>query len=484
MRAICMKLAWAWALAGAAGPALAAATGPAALPPEALPPSVQAEWQRTQLPTSALSALVVDASPNGEGRATTWLSWRAQAPMNPASVLKLVTTFAALDQLGPAYTWRTTAWVDGPVRDGVLQGNLYLKGSGDPKLVTERLWLLLRRVQGLGIQRIAGDLVLDRSAYALPARDPAAFDGEALRPYNASPDALLVNYKSLVMSFVPDAAAGVARVSAEPPLAGWSLPAEVPLASGDCGDWRTGLQLDMADPQRWRFLGRYPSACGERVWPLAHPEPDRFAERAVGGLWAQLGGRLDGRVREGRVPATATQRLAFESPALAEVVRDVNKYSNNVMAQQVFLALAGENSNGNGADFTQAQQALAQWWARRIGSDLPVPQADTGSGLSRETRISAAALARLLQVAYASGLMPELMASLPVSGQDGTLRRQRQAVGSAHLKTGSLRDVVALAGYVHGPQGQRRIFVALVNHPNAAAARPALDALLQWAAGL
>jgi D-alanyl-D-alanine carboxypeptidase/D-alanyl-D-alanine-endopeptidase (penicillin-binding protein 4) len=188
------------------------------------------------------------------------------------------------------------------------------------------------------------------------------------------------------------------------------------------------------------------------------------------------------------------------SPTLAEVVRDINKYSNNVMAQQLFLTLslpardptsASPNSNPGalptpalaapGASFAASREVLRQWWQSRLGP-VEAPVLDNGSGLSRHERISAQALARLLQTAYVSPLMPELMSALPIAGVDGTLKRSRaEALGRAHLKTGSLRDVTAVAGYVHGASGQRYVLVAMVNHPNASAARPAFEALMDWA---
>lgn len=463
---------------GGTGGLAAQASEPPPLPPDQLPPVVQAAWARTGLPSSALAWVVADTRPGG----TVWVRHRADTPVNPASTLKLVTSFAALDLLGPAYTWRTTVHTDGPVLDGVLQGSVYIKGGGDPQLVTEKLWLLARRLQGLGIQRIQGDLVLDRSAFDLPPHDASQFDGEPLRPYNASPDALLINYKSQVWTFVPDPAAGVARVSVEPPLAGVVAPATVPLSTEGCGDWRGGLRAQWAAPLRPVFKGSYPTVCGERSWPVAHPEPERYAARAVAGMWAQVGGQLGGVVREGVVPPHANLRLSWESPPLAEVVRGVNKFSNNVMAQHLLLALGLPTSPGGGATgFDKARQVVATWWPLRMGGDVPLPVLDNGAGLSRQARATATALARLLQVAYGSGLMPDLMASLPLSGLDGTLRRSRAATGMAHLKTGSLNDVVALAGYVHGTDGHRRVFVAVVNHPDARNARPALDTMVQWA---
>ncbi|EER58314.1 D-alanyl-D-alanine carboxypeptidase / D-alanyl-D-alanine-endopeptidase (penicillin binding protein 4), partial [Acidovorax delafieldii 2AN] len=204
-----------------------------------------------------------------------------------------------------------------------------------------------------------------------------------------------------------------------------------------------------------------------------------FAARAVEGMWRELGGKLTGTVREGPVPARLKPAFVATSPPLAEVVRDVNKYSNNVMAQQLFLTLALRR-NGV-ATFEGARDALRQWWQARLGDAEP-PMPDNGAGLSREARISAQALARMLQVAWASPVMPELVASLPIAGVDGTLRRSQSRAGAAHLKSGSLRDVMAVAGYVDAASGRRYVLVALVNHPQAGAARPVLDALIDWTA--
>ncbi len=459
-----------------------------------LPPEVEAALLRAKVPLDAVAMLVVQA----DGKSPPRLSHRATVAMNPASVMKLVTTYAALDLLGPGFSWNTPVFVDGAVRDGTLHGNLGIKGQGDPKMVAERLWLLLRRVQGLGIRTISGDIVLDQSAFALAEPDPAAFDGEPLRPYNAAPDALLVNYKSIVMTFVPDRGANTAQVQFEPPMAGVSMQSSVPLSTGECGDYRASLRADFSDPNRIRFGGTYPAACQEKVWPVAYADPRTHATRSVEGLWLEMGGKLGGTVRNGKIPAAsgALTGAAFEvsSAALAEVIRDINKYSNNVMAQQLFLTLslpariqgsagwAGRAGwpGSDAASLEASREVIKRWWLERMGGgDAPVM--DNGSGLSRSERISAQALARLLQAAFTSPLMPELMASLPVTGIDGTMRRNRsRAYGSAHLKTGSLRDVAAVAGYVHATSGRRYVLVAIANHANANATRAALDALLDW----
>ena len=443
----------------------------AALGAQPLPPEVEAVLDAQGLPRDAVAVLMAPA----EGGAPR-VAHRADAVVNPASIAKLATTYAALDLLGPNFTWTTPVFFDGPVRQGTLQGNLVIKGQGDPKLVIERLWLLLRRVRALGVQTIQGDIVLDRSAFQLPPHDPAAFDGQPLRPYNASPDALLVNFKTVTLTFTPEG--NQARLRAEPALAGVQWPATVAGAPGECGDWITALAADWREPTQVRFAGRFPLACGEQVWQVAWPEPAAYAQRAIAALWTDLGGQLRGQVREGTSPAGLKPAFEFASPPLAEVVRDINKFSNNVMAQQLFLTL-GLQQRGSGS-FENAREVLRNWWRERFGGEPPVTE--NGSGLSRAETITARQLAQLLQAAWASPLMPDFIASLPLLGYDGTLRRQRLNVGLAHLKTGSLNEVSGVAGYVHGPQGRRYVLVAIANHRKASAVRPAVQALVEWAA--
>jgi D-alanyl-D-alanine carboxypeptidase/D-alanyl-D-alanine-endopeptidase (penicillin-binding protein 4) len=459
------------------GALLLAALVSAGASAQPFPPEVDAALARAKVPREAVALLVADA----DGARPPRLAWRTQVPMNPASIMKLVTTYAALDLLGAAFSWTTPVYVDGPVRAGVLDGNLYIKGQGDPKLVLERLWLLLRRVQGLGIHTINGDIVLDRSAFDAVEADPSAFDGEALRPYNAAPDALLINFKSVVMTFVPDRAASTAQVNFEPYLSGVATQPTVPLSAGDCGDWHAALAADFADPVRLRFAGSYPAACGEKMWAVAYADPRSYAARAVGGLWAETGSQLKGQVRDGRVPVDLKPVFEVSSPPLAEVIRDINKYSNNVMAQQLFLTLGLQQKKRGSLEAARA--TMRQWWNERIGTGEGQPVFDNGSGLSRDERISAAALARMLQIAWRSPVMPELMSSLPATGVDGTLRKRAlRSGGAAHLKTGTLRDAAGVAGYVHGASGRRYVLVAIANDGNAAAARPAFDALVDWAA--
>ena len=441
---------------------------------QGLPPEALQSLQRAGVPAEAMSVVVHDAT---SGRGV--LQWQEQRPVNPASLMKLLTTMAALERLGPAFTWSTPVWLTGPIKDGVLEGSVFIKGSGDPKLVLERVWLLLRRVQQLGVRDIRGDIVLDNSAFVVPETDASDFDGEPLRPYNVRPSALLLNFRSVTYTFVPDEAAGVARVAVEPALAGTQTDRTVPLQTGPCGDWRSALKASF-EPGRTRFAGSYNSACGESNWPVADPQPGTFEARLIDALWGEMGGQLRGSVHEGLAPLLLKPTFEQRSPALAELVRDINKYSNNVMAQQLFYTLALQARKNGPATLDSARDTLARWLAERTGDLGDEVVLDNGSGLSRQTRISALRLARLLTQSFDSPVMSELMSSLPISGLDGTLRRSRATAGRAHLKTGSLRDVAGVAGYVLSSSGRRYVVVAIINHANANAARPAVDAVVQW----
>jgi D-alanyl-D-alanine carboxypeptidase/D-alanyl-D-alanine-endopeptidase (penicillin-binding protein 4) len=211
---------------------------------------------------------------------------------------------------------------------------------------------------------------------------------------------------------------------------------------------------------------------------LTHPQ---YVYAVFRQLWEEMGGTLRGRVREGVVPAGAKPFAVFESPSVAEIVRDMNKYSNNVMARQIFLTLSAETMNQPGR-YDRSSRAVQSWLQAR-GLDIPELVIENGSGLSRSDRISAGSLGRLLIAAYRSSVMPEFIASMPLVAHDGTLRKRMKfdsVAGQAHIKTGSLGDVRSIAGYVLDRTGRRVAVVFIVNHANAGAGQAAQDAVLKW----
>ena len=379
----------------------------------------------------------------------------------------------------------------------MLAGDIYLKGSGDPKLTLEQFWLLLRQLRARGVREIRGDLVLDRSAFGAIAHDEAAFDGKPTRPYNVGPDALLLNFKALRLTLLPDDKRVL--VMSEPAPANLDIINLLKTNGGACGqgsEWREALRADLSRHNgggnfRLVLTGNYPAACGEQRWNIGLLPHQDYVLGVFRQLWKELGGGFTGGVRDGMAPAAAPRLAIIESPALAEVVRDINKFSNNVMARQVFLTLAQKGGDGEAANGTTGAtgattaraDATTRAWLEARGLRFPELVLDNGSGLSRRERISADSTARLLAAAWKSAVMPELMASLPLTAVDGTMKKRLRdggTAGQAHIKTGSLEGVKTMAGYVLDSGGRRQIVVFFVNHANAAAAQAAQDALLQW----
>lgn len=451
------------------------------LPPAAaagtdFPPALAQAFRRAGIGPEAVGAYVEEV---GSGRVLAALN--PATPFVPASTMKLVTTNAALDLLGPAYTWKTRAYADGPRNGDILLGDLVIQGGGDPKLVLENFWLFLRRIRAAGIRDIRGNLVLDRSLFEPGFYDAAAFDGKPDKPYNAGPDALLLNYKSFEYRFLPDEAAGQVRVVMEPPAADYPV-APPRLTHDACGDWQTRLEPAFGAGGTL-MTGSYSAACGDKTW---YVHPWRMTQAQYFGavfrqVWSELGGSFSGEVRDGTLPPAAQPVAEWESPPVAEVIRDINKYSNNVMARQLLLGLAAE-AGGPPANPRRGAEAIAGWLAAK-GIAAPELVVENGSGLSRAARIAPRTLGRMLAAAFHSAAMPEFMSSLPLVGYDGSMRRrlrERGIAGQAHIKTGSLDEVRAVAGYVLAASGRRHVVVCIVNHRNAAASGAAIDALLEW----
>ena len=434
-----------------------------------LPVAVEKALASAGIPRSTVSIVVQEV-----GAARPALAVNEHEPRNPASVMKLVTTYAALELLGPAYRWKTEAYADGE--------HLALRGRGDPKLNLESFWMLLRNLRGRGLRDIRGDVVLDRSYFG--AQPQAPLDDDTFRPYNVGPDALLVNFKALRFIFVPSDA-GV-RIYPEPALPGLEVANSLKLTAGNCVEGRAFRELIGASfqsrPPRAAFTGSYPAACGEKDLNVALHNPEDYVAAMIRQLWGELGGTWTGNVREGAVSPAAKLLYAHDSEPLAEVIRDINKFSNNVMARQLYLTLAAE-MGGAPARADNARHYIRQWLtAKKIAA--PEIVIENGSGLSRQERLSAASTAALLQAAWASPVMPEFVSSLPVVAADGTMRKRMKSdgiAGRAHIKTGLLHDARSIAGYVLDRSGRRQVVVMYINHPRAPQAEAAFDALLSWA---
>lgn len=448
-----------------------------------LPAAFAKAAQEAGIPASAISIQIASAETSAVN--SPLLAHNADKAMQPASLMKLISTAAALDLLGPAYRWTTRFYTNGTQNGETLQGDLIIKGSGDPRLSQRDLWSVLHSLRAQGIRHISGDLLLDRSLFEITTDDAMQFDGKPERAYNAMPDTLLLDAKSLTLHFVPDARNQTVQVRIEPYLAGLQFNAPK-LVSGECGEWRKSIALAF-EPQTLRFDGSYALACGEQRIPIhaySHTHLEYF-DASLRQIWSELGGTIAGSTRETilsqKISEDVHEIAAWQSAPLSDVIRDINKYSNNVMARQLLLTLAAER--GVQPATKAAAIDIVQDWLFARGLKTSGMIIENGSGLSRNERISAADLAGVLHLMWQSPTMPEFISSLPLAGVDGTMRKRVQHLdvkAYAHIKTGSLADVAGIAGYVTARSGKRFVIVCMINHTNADKMRSAMDTLLQW----
>lgn len=451
-------------------------------PRTALPSRVERVLDRYKMPVSGYSAWI-----QGLDAPAPLLAINADVPRNPASTVKLVTTFLALEDLGPAYTWRTEAFLLGDLETGRLEGDLLIKGYGDPYLVTERVWLLLRGLRQRGLREIDGDLVIDNTFFAIELRDPGEFDGQAYRIYNVQPDAMLVNFNAVSFLFRPDVANNRVEVVADPQPANLEIRNKIRLANGRCGGYQRGIQFAAVNDQPVAgvsFSGSFGSQCSEYRLSRSVMSAPQYAYGVIRSLWEESGGSLTGGLRVEPVPEGLEPFLEFDSLALSDVIRRVNKWSNNVMTRQIFLTMGAERY-GPPANVAKARDASRAALEER-GLDFPELFLDNGAGLSRDTQISARNLARLLRAANQSPYAAEFQSSLALAGLDGTMRRRfrnEELTGQMHLKTGRLNGVFAMAGYLRSRSGDRYVVVAIQNDPLAhrGPAEEAHSELLRWA---
>ena len=408
----------------------------------------------------------------------------ATRPLNPASAIKLITSYAGLALLGHDFRWRTEARLRGPLQAGVLRGDLVLRGGGDPKLVIEDLAGFVARMRAAGLERIDGDLVVDDAIFDSGARSVDEFDGEPSRPYNVRPFGALMNFKSARIVVRPDGKR--AELAFDPALADVAIDNRVRVVGGRCRFGADGLQVRdggaRGDSPVVRVAGSYSRACGEQGVFAAMLDHRQFVHALFKAAWQAAGGSWDGRTRIERGASRGEPWVVWVSPrTLVDVVQDINKFSNNVMTRQLMLQLAAE-AGMQPATTADARRVMWGWLAAQ-GLEFPELVLDNGSGLSRDARTSAAHLARLLRHAAAGPHADVLRESLPRVGFDGTMKGRlvgEPVAGQAWIKTGSLEGVRSIAGYVMAASGRRYAVALIVNAPGAAGSRALQDEFLRW----
>ena len=441
-----------------------------------LSPKVQQALKTNKLQDDALSLVLLPL--NGPGIPTVF---NADVSMNPASTMKLVTTYAALEMLGPTHQWKTEFYTDGTLNNGILQGNLYLKGGGDPKLNMEKLWLLMRDLRANGVQQVTGNLVLDRNFFDQPQLPVFNDDGnDKNKPFLVKPDSLMVNLKAL--RFVARNDAGKVLISVEPPIASIRIDNQVKAVNTkQCtGDVRYNPVTQADGSVLVTVSGQLADGCNSQTY-LSLLDHATYTAGAVRAIWKELGGSIQGQNRQAAVPKNAKLLARAYSPDLAEIIRDINKYSNNTMAQQLFLSLGAQfRSDADGDDAKAAQRVIRQWLAKK-GITAPHLVMENGSGLSRAERVSAREMAQMLQAAWKSPYAAEFISSMPIAGKDGTMRKRLKTTamnGQAHIKTGTLNTVRAISGFSRDSNGHTWAVVAILNDPRPWGASSILDQVL------
>ena len=441
-----------------------------------LSPKVQQALKTSKLQDNALSLVMIPL--NGPGTPTVY---NADVSVNPASTMKLVTTYAALEMLGPNYQWKTEFYTDGTLSGGILHGNLYLKGGGDPKLNMEKLWLLMRDLRANGVQQVTGDLVLDRGFFNQPQLPQFNDDGnDDNKPFLVKPDAAMVNLKAL--RFVARNDSGRVLVSVEPPIASIRIENQVKAVNTkQCTGGVRYNPVTQADGSvTVTVAGQLGDGCSSQTY-LSLLDHATYTAGAVRAIWQELGGSIQGADRQGAVPKSAKVLARAFSPDLAEIIRDINKYSNNTMAQQLFLSLGARyRTDADSNDAMAAQRVVRQWLAKK-GITAPHLVMENGSGLSRAERVSAREMASMLQAAWRSPYSAEFVSSMPIAGMDGTMRKRLKTTamrGEAHVKTGTLNTVRAIAGFSRDNNGNTWAVVAILNDKAPFGASSVLDQVL------
>ena len=465
-----------------------------------LPTSVNKLLKKHKIPKQNISVYIRDLNATEP-----MLEFNADKLRTPASTMKLLTTYAALKELGPNYSWRTEVWLRGELKEGVLEGDLVLKGYGDPFLVYENFWKLIKTLRDKGLQQINGDIIIDESYFDLPAHNPAAFDGKAFRVYNAAASALMFNFQATRFLFKPNLnknteakkgesksakksknksrISGTVDITPLPKIDNFNLKNEVKLTSGKCRRSHYRPKFSRDSNGTLVIKGKYAAACKQNFILRSVTKPYIHVFHAFRDFWLDLRGTLKGSVKLGKVSTTDEIFHVYSSPTLGEQIRLINKWSNNVMTKQLLLTL-GAKKHSAPATWNKGTSAVIDVLNENSINTDGI-SLENGSGLSRTAKITARQMGSLLETAFRDPLMPEFMASMSLPGVDGTLVnrfRKDDLRGRSHLKTGTLDFVTSIAGYMLNRQGKRLVVVIQHNGKKTGAGRGAKiqDALLRW----
>lgn len=479
-----------------------------------LPPHIESIIKKSNIPKESISISVDRVTKQSGSQSFNFhevIHWQENQSMNPASTMKLLTSLAAMEVLGPQYRWKTDLFTNGKIQNGTLQGDLLIRGSGDPKLIPEEINKMLANLKSSSIKKITGDLILDRSAYDSSVKETSFSDGEPSRAYNVAPDALLFAFNSFSFQFFPNIDNQLVVIKQTPRIANLKVDNNLSLVDAPCTNWRENISMaiQMQKNATWvaSFQGEYPSSCGSATWNVVASDSDQFFLQSLIAAWEDMGGTWGKKptIKSGQLSDSFRPVVTHFGVPLYESVRDINKLSNNVMARQVLLTIGLEKVQGP-SNTTNATKVVKSW-LKKHQLDMPELVIENGSGLSRIERISSKHLNQVLLLGLNSSASDYFAESLPIAGVDGTMKHrlidkfrkhipkksdaqllEKNTEGfpsairkyGAYIKTGSLMDVRSISGYVVSKTGQVYAITSMINHKNSGSGRAIHDALMTW----
>ena len=399
---------------------------------------------------------------------------------NSASLVKIISTYIALKDLGPSYQWQSNFYHSGKVENGLLNGDLIFKGGADATFSIEDLEKMIRKIQNKGIKKINGNLILDYSFFGkMPIEKD--FDENPLRAYNVLPSAITL--QSNTINFKLSTQKNKIKVIADPNINNMFINENLRISNRKCGNWKSHLKIITSkknDKNSVKFLGGFSKRCNEKEIDLAILDPSLYFFEVFKDLWNKNGGFFDGSyIKQDREDLSKVHLYTHFSRPLSELIRDVNKYSLNLMARNLMLTVIKEKNDIKPTE--DMVNFYIQTWLKEKGLLHKGLFIDNGAGLSRKIQISTNQLLLILQNIYNDPFMPEMIASFPIASIDGTLKNKMKRTKfsrNGHFKTGSLKNVVGIAGFFLSDKKEMKSFVFIMNHEEAKNAQPFIKDLI------
>jgi len=425
----------------------------------ALPAGIEIAIAKSHIPKNDISLYIKEAGKDGRIIA----ALHENKMRTPASVIKVLTIYAAILKLGFDYRWPTRFYSTGKIKQGILYGDIIVKGYGDPTLSDKDLPDIISRIKAMGIRSIHGNIVIDRSYFRVGSRNTSGFDNHPHSPYNAMPDAMMFNERVSTICVVPNQNSVTKKV----PDSSYVIHNQLQRVNRPCRgrySWpRVKIDDSKAVPEVW-LKGKISKHCGKRNICQVLTKSYKSFYYALRAALDDAGVPITGTLRLRQVPKDAKILFTHYSEPLENIVSVTAKKSNNLYARHLLLLL-GAKMYGAPATIEKGRRAVRVILKARGVLKHVIPHIDNGCGLSRESKLSARVLADVLDDAYERYGM-RWMKILSIAGVDGTIKRRFRGTvvqNRAWMKTGTLKYAKNIAGYVKSRSGRYYTVVILVN---------------------